>query len=154
MGVGRSGGGVADLDATAEETGELGPLCRYSLLYWPKYQNFGSQKKTSAQPFRWLELNLSSEATLGVEYKVHYRASFAPHIHSLCLCSEPFLFLQIATGQVRLQESQIPSRTASDCWVPFPIFSNPYGYIYLIIKVIIKIPKWPKRNKSGVEATH
>ena len=152
--MGRSGGATADLDATAEERGELGPLCRYFLLFWPEYQNFGIQKKTSAQPFGWLELNLSSEATSGLEYKGHYRASFAPHIHILCLCSEPFLFLQIATVQAKLQESQIPSRTASDWWVLFPIFSNPYGYRYLIIKVIIKIQKWPKRNKSEVEGTH
>lgn len=136
-GDGRSGGGMADLDATAEETGELGPLCRYSLLYWPKYQNSEIQEKASAQT----QSNLSSGATSGLEYKVHYRASFAPHIHTLCLCSEPFLFLQIATGQARLPESQIPSRAASDCWVPVPVFSNPYGYRYLIIKVIIKIQK-------------
>lgn len=77
-GDGRSGGGMADLDATAEETGELGPLCRYSLLYWPEYQNFGIQEKASAQT----QSNLSSGATSGLEYNVHYRAPFAPHIHT------------------------------------------------------------------------
>lgn len=122
---------MADLDATAEETGELGRLCRYSLLYWPEYQNSGIRRKHLHK----LSQSLSGGATSGLAYKVLQSILCSSSIPSACVQSH-FLFLQIATGQARLPESQIPSRTASDCWVPVPVFSNPYGYRYLIIKLL------------------
>lgn len=44
-GDGRSGGGMADLDATAEETGELGPTLQVLSALLARYQNSGIRRK-------------------------------------------------------------------------------------------------------------